>query len=158
MKTIEVDPLDIQSINKAIDALKAHETWRKQKISEYVRRLCEIGADAARTAYGGAVSVNVMPDGSGIIAQGSQTIFLEFGAGFYTEDHGLSDPLSNQIIIAPGGWSETEGEKTWSEWVAAGKPLEKYPYNQRPRAGMLAAYNAIISAQNQIAKEVFERD
>lgn len=156
MKTIEVDLLDIRSVNRAIKALESHKVWRKQKITLYISRLCELGRDAAQQAYGGQVSVTVTPDGRGILAQGDQTIFLEFGAGVYTEDHGLSTPLS--IIIAPGGWSETEGEKTWSEWVASGKPLEQYPYNQRPRAGMYEAYKAIVANQERIAKEVFNSD
>lgn len=159
MKTIEVDPFDIKSVNAAIAALKKHEVWRKQKITEYIHKLCLEGARAAKAAYGGQVDVHVMEDGRGIIAQGDQVIFLEFGAGVYTEDHGLTIGSDLNIIIAPGGWSEgdPEGQHTWSQWVASGRPLEKYPYNQKPRAGMLEAYKAIVAAQDRIANEVFNK-
>ena len=64
MKTIEVDPLDITSVNKAITALKAHEVWRKRKITEYLQRLAKVGRDAAEKAYfGGSVNPNHMPSG-----------------------------------------------------------------------------------------------
>lgn len=157
MKTIEVDPLDIKSINAAIAALEKHRVWRKQKITEYISKLCEIGAAAAKNAYGSLITVTVTPDGKGILAQGDQVIFLEFGAGVYTEDHGLTIGADLNIVIAPGGWSETEGVHTWSQWVASGRPLDKYPYNQKPRAGMLEAYKAIVAAQDRVANEVFSK-
>lgn len=159
MKTIEVDPLDIKSINAAIQALEGLRKERKQKITEYIHKLCLKGAAAAKNAYGSLVTVEVTPDGKGILAQGDQVIFLEFGAGVYTEDHGLTIGADLNIIIAPGGWSEgdPEGQHTWSQWIASGKPLDKYPYNQKPRAGMLEAYKAIVAAQEEVAKEVFSK-
>lgn len=157
MKTIEVDPLDIKSINAAIAALEKHRVWRKQKITEYISKLCEIGAAAAKNAYGSLVTVTVTPDGKGILAQGDQVIFLEFGAGVYTEDHGLTIGADLSIVIAPGGWSETEGEHRWSQWIAEGKDPYKFPYNQKPRAGMLEAYKAIVAAQDRVANEVFSK-
>ena len=169
MKTIEVDPFDIQSINKAIDALKAHETWRKQRITEYIHRLCMVGANAAQQTYGSSkVRVSVTPDGQGIIAEGDQVVFLEFGTGEPTQDHELSGTLN--IEIMPGSWSESpEGKHTWSKWLTsdpnsrfggkAGRRWgQSYPYNTTPRPGMWAAYKAIVAEQGRIAKEVFERD
>ena len=158
MKTIEIDPFDIQSINKAIQAVKDHDTWRKRKITEYIHKLCEVGANAAQQAYGGLVEVHVTPDGKGIIAQGDQVVFLEFGTGEQTRDRPeISKPLP--IDIVPGSWSESpEGQHTWSAWLrswSAEKAYKGYPYNTKPRAGMWEAYKAIVAAQDRIANEVF---
>lgn len=162
MKTIEFDPFDVQSINKAIAEIKKHETWRKQKITEYIRKLCELGAAAAQQTYGGSVQVSVTPDGKGIIAEGDQVVFLEFGTGVKTTDHELSKPLS--IEIMPGSWSEgPEGKHTWSTWLNGGyykgrwlqRRFEEYPYNTEPRPGLYEAYKAIVANQERIVQEVF---
>lgn len=162
MKTIELDPFDIQSINKAIQALEDHEKWRKQKITEYIHKLCLVGAAAAKQAYGSLVDVHVTPDGKGVIAEGDQVIFLEFGTGVKVQDHELSSPLPIEII--PGSWSESpEGKHTWSKWLQGGdvhgkwiqRRFDEYPYNTEPRAGMWEAYKAIVAAQDKIAEEVF---
>ena len=166
MKTIEIDPFDLQSINRAIKELKAHETWRKQQITEYIKRLCEVGAEAARQTYKSLVDVQVTPDGKGIIAEGDQVVFLEFGTGTKVQDHELSDPLS--IEIMPGSWSESdEGKHTWSTWLAGGyvgknnsrwiqRRFGDYPYDTEPRPGLYEAYKAIVANQEKIAQEVFK--
>lgn len=168
MKRITINPLNAGSINKAIRELRAYQEWLDEKKDIYLARLAEVGRDAAEKAYfGGSVNPNIQKPGEeglrvsverrgngyAVVANGSQVVFMEFGAGVRTEDHGLSGPLG--IVIAPGGWSETEGEGTWSEWIAAGKDPERYPYNKTPRAGMYEAYKAIVEAQDRIAKEVF---
>ncbi len=166
MKTIELDPLDVKSINRAIKELEAHEVWRKQKITEYIGRLCELGRDVAQQTYGGLVEVTVTPDGRGIIAMGDQVVFLEFGTGTQTTDHPeLSGTLS--IEIMPGSWSESpEGKHTWSTWLAGGnfkgrwlqRRFGEYPYNTTPKPGLWEAYKAIQANQERIAKEVFNSD
>lgn len=156
MKTIEVDPFDIKSVNAAIKALEAYEVERKRKITMYMQRLCEVGAAAAQKAYGSLVTVTVTPDGRGMIAHGDQVIFLEFGSGVLTKDHELSGPLP--IEIMPGSWSEgPEGKHTWSQWLESGRRFTDYPYNTNPRAGMWEAYKAIVAAQERIANEVFSK-
>lgn len=169
MKTIEFDPCDIQSINKAIEAIEKHEVWRKQKITEYIHKLCLVGAEAAKKTYGGLIHVEVTPDGKGIIGIGDQVVFLEFGTGVKVQDHPeLSNTLP--IDIMPGSWSESpEGKHTWSTWLEGGyigkdkqrwiqRRFDEYPYNTEPRPGMWEAYKAILANQDRIAKEVFEDD
>lgn len=157
MKTIEIDPFDLQSINRAIKELKAHETWRKQKITEYIHKLCVLGASVAKQRYGSTVDVHVTPDGKGIIAEGDQVVFLEFGTGTKTMNHELSAPLSIQIV--PGSWSEgPEGKHTWSEWLRSQNwagAMKGYPYDTTPRPGLYEAYKAIVANQEKIAQEVF---
>lgn len=163
MKTIEIDPLDPRSITRAINEIKQYESERKEKIEKYIRRLCEEGANAAQAAFGDLVHVAVSPDGKGIIAQGDQVVFLEFGTGVKTTDHDLSGPLN--IEIMPRSWSEgPHGKHTWSTWLNGGeyngrwmqRRFTEYPYNTEPRAGMWAAYKAIEAAQERIAHEVFD--
>ena len=164
MKTIEFDPFDVQSINRAIEALEKHEVWRKQKVTEYVKRLTKVGVETAQTTYGGQVSVNMIPSMDGIRAQGDQVVFLEFGTGVKVQDHPeLSNTLP--IEIMPGSWSEgPEGKHTWSTWLAGGyirgnwsqRRFNEYPYNTEPRPGMWNAYKAIEAAQEKTAKEVFK--
>lgn len=158
MTTINIDPLDSDSIDTAIKKLNKHLKERERKIDLYMQKLTQIGEVAAQRAYGSLVTVKSHKDGRGrweIRADGDQVIFLEFGAGVYTEDHGLTIGSDLNILIYPGGWSETEGKHRWSEWIAAGNDPYKFPYNQRPRAGMLEAYKAIVAAQDRVAREVF---
>lgn len=158
MKTIEIDPFDSDSINAAIKALTKWEKERERKIDLYMQKLTQVGEVAAQRAFGPGVTVKSHKDGRGrweIRADGDQVVFLEFGAGVYTTDHGLSTPLN--ILIYPGGWSETEGEHKWSEWIAAGKDPYQFPWNKQPRAGMYEAYKAIVAAQDRVAHEVFDK-
>lgn len=171
MKTIIIDPFDKHSIDKAVSELKRFEEEREKKIKKYVHRLAEIGADAARNAYfGGSVHPNHMPsnteglrisvkdydNGSAIFAEGSQVIFLEFGAGIYTKNHDLSGPLG--IDVSPGSYSLTEGAGTYQDVLDGKVKPEEYRYNRTPRAGMWAAYKAIVEAQDRVAHEVFDND
>lgn len=158
MKTIEIDLFDPQSIDAAVKQLRKFAKERERKIDLYLMKLAQLGEVTAQRAYGGQVQVRAHKNRYRqweVRADGDQVIFLEFGAGVYTEDHALTIGSNLNIIIAPGGWSETEGEGTWGRWVADGKPLDKYPYNQRPRAGMYEAYKAIVANQDRIAEEVF---
>jgi hypothetical protein len=109
------------------------------------------------------ISVKDYDNGSAILAEGSQVIFLEFGAGVETKSHELAEPLG--IEIMPGAWSEgPEGKHTWSTWLAGGtvrgqwvqRRFDEYPYNRTPRAGMWDAYKAIVEAQDRVAHEVFD--
>lgn len=169
MKKITLNPLDASSIEAAVAELKKLEEERKANIKKYIRRLAEIGAEAARNAYyGGSINPNKMPsneeglrisveerdNGCAIVAQGSQVIFLEFGAGAWTESHELAGDLG--IAIKPGSYSETEGAGTWGDWLDAELDPADYPYNRTPRMGMWEAYKAILAAQDKVAKEVFK--
>lgn len=165
MKTIELDPFDVKSVNKAIEELEAFEKERENKIAEYIRRLCVKGANVAQNTYGSTVIVQLNWDKDGIQAFGDQVVFLEFGTGIKVQDHPeLSKPLP--IEIMPGSWSESpEGKHTWSTWLAGGefkgrwlqRRFNDYPYNTQPRPGMWEAYKAIEAAQEQVANEVFNK-
>ena len=171
MKTIEIDPLDSESIDKAIKELNKFAKKREQRIEEYVMRLAQEGQNAARRTYGSLVNVTAHKDSDKvweIRADGEQVVFLEFGTGVKVQDHPeLSNTLS--IEIMPGSWSESpEGKHTWSTWLEGGyvgkgktrwiqRRFDEYPYNTEPRPGMWEAYKAIVAAQDRIAHEVFDK-
>jgi hypothetical protein len=100
------------------------------------------------------ISVKDYDNGSAILAEGSQVIFLEFGAGIYTKNHDLSGPLG--IDVSPGSYSLTEGAGTYQDVLDGKVKPEEYRYNRSPRAGMWEAYKAIVEAQDRVAHEVFD--
>ena len=163
MKTIEVDPFDVRSVDDAIKALQDYEKERKEKIAKYIQRLCEEGATAARTQYGISedsksltVSVKQTDDGGIITAKGEAVMFLEFGSGVYTTSHDLA--VGMPFRIEAGSWSlSPEGSKTWLKVLNGEVAPEDYQYNTNPRAGMYEAYKAIVAAQDRIANEVFNK-
>ena len=154
---LTINPLDPDSIQAALSALKAHEKGIKDKAQNCAYELAKAGAETARRLYGNSTDVTVTPTSTGatITATGNQVVFMEFGAGAWTKDHELSGPTG--IPIYPGSYSETEGAGTWGEWIAAGKDREKYPYNKMPRMAMWEAYKTIEAEQAKIAKQVFEK-
>lgn len=169
MKTIEFDPYDSDSIDKAVKALRKYEKERERLIDLYVQKLAQCGEVAAQRTYGSLISVKSHKTADGtweILANGDQVVFLEFGTGVKVQDHPeLSNTLS--IEIMPGSWSESpEGKHTWSTWLEGGyvgkgktrwiqRRFDEYPYNTEPRPGMWEAYKAIVANQDRIAKEVF---
>lgn len=155
MKKIILDPLDPKSIESAIKQLEEHITQRKQLMDVYIRRLAEVGAEAARRTYGSSVTVDAhkIDKGWEIRADGERVVFLEFGAGAWTKSHELAGPLP--ITIEPGSWSMTEGKRTWQNVIDGKVSPENYRYNLTPHPGMWEAYKAIEAAQERIAEEVF---
>ena len=90
-KTISFS-LSSKSIQKAIKELSAYREWVEEKTRELTRRLAELGAYEAtvrfsRAYYDGPksieVSVDPIPNGYKITAQGEAVCFIEFGAGVY---------------------------------------------------------------------------
>jgi len=160
MKTIEIDPFDSESIEKAIKELNKFAKKRERDIETYVQKLAQCGAEAARKTYGSLVEVTAHKDSDKvweIRADGEQVVFLEFGTGTKTQNHQLSSPLP--ISIEPGSWSESpEGMHTWSKWLRSQNwagAYKEYPYNTTPRPGLWEAYKAIVANQDRIAHEVF---
>ena len=83
------------------------------------------------------------PDGTGfyVNAEGSHVCFVEFGTGVYTDaDHEYASKVN--IGVYPGSWSEKHAQ-TWQAWLAAGKDPYAYPYNHRPKYGMMHAMHAM---------------
>lgn len=159
MKTIEFDPFDSDSIDRAVIALRKYEKERERLIALYVQKLAQCGEVAAQRTYGSLVSVKSHKTADGtweILANGDQVVFLEFGTGVYTHKHEIAGNNLG-ITIEPGSWSESpEGKHTWSQWLNSWTWNHKdYPYNTHPRPGMYEAYKAIVANQDRIAKEVF---
>lgn len=92
-KVINMD-LSTSGINKAIKELKQYQKWVQQKTDQLTERLAMIGIKEASVRFNGAyvdsaigndtaLSVERISNGYKIVAEGTQTWFIEFGTGVY---------------------------------------------------------------------------
>ena len=159
---IEVDPLNPISVIKAYFEMCSITNEFNNKVSEVLKRIADIGANAARGAYGGnAVSVYVTQDGKGytIHADGKAVVFLEFGAG---DTVNVSNMFKGEVEsqghfeISSGSWSRSDESETHEyrdtgKWHFGGR---EYSYIE-PRNGLQKAYDAIIQDIRKVAREVY---
>lgn len=154
---IAINLFSPSSINKALREVEKMQQKLVERNEELVKRLAEIGQQAAEDAYG--PSVHVYPEKTGdntwtIYAEGRGVCFIEFGTGVYAKAEDVYEDIP--FSVAPGSWSEgPDGAHTWSQWMEAGKDPYSYPYNHVPHPGMLAAYQAILNAAPDEAKRIF---
>ncbi len=159
MRRIRIDPLDPGSVMQAVRALEQYQNRVAKAADRYTEELANIGREAAYYAYGTpsvALEVSKTEKGHQITASHDQIMFLEFGAGVSTQDHELSAPLG--VDISPGSWSRSdEGAGTYDKWAASHNGnMSGYPYNRRPRQGMLEAYKAIANGTKEAAQAAEE--
>lgn len=161
MKKLRINPLDPASVRAALRELERYESLCEKAADVYTKALCSIGREAAYFAYNSAnvrLEIEKTDKGHQIVAShsGGQIAFLEFGAGVSTQNHELSAPLG--IEIAPGSWSRSdEGKGTYDKWAEEHNGnMSGYPYNRRPRQGMLEAAKAIMNGGKEAAEEAAE--
>lgn len=170
-KVITCSAFDANSIMNAYKELAA---WRRQfnyRCKRFVQLIAKEGAEVAQQVYGEGqtwteddvkitsftVQVEAVPTDSGyaIVANGEQVCFLEFGAGVYAGGNPLGKNMP--FDVRAGSWSESaEGKHTWSKWLASGKAMQDYPYNQPHSPGMYMAWKAIMDKTREIAYKVFK--
>lgn len=150
MKVV-IDPFDPSCDTTALEKyLKSLDG----KVDALLKRIAEIGATAARAAYGSAVPVNVekIDGGYRIVATGDAVVFLEFGAGTMTD---ISNRYSSVMPfpVYPGSYSEeNNGEfAKYGRWHFGGRTYEYV----MPRGGMNAAYEEMMVEIRTAIKEVF---
>ncbi len=137
MKTIHIDVLDKDGLNKAIAELNAiRAEWRRKadlccetiaamladKISEnlsqipYSDDLIDIGShtETPRFAMLGAEA-----RGNTVRIGGEEIVFVEFGAGIYHNGNGVDNPLSSKVTFetAIGSYGNGNGNKPY--WFIA---------------------------------------
>ena len=129
-------------LDRAVSALERIPN----RVETFMERLCELGQNAAQTAFGGSVSVTWARAGKGyeISANGQSVAFLEFGAGVDTDTgHIFADDVS--FTVAPGSWSQSEfGSGQFipgqhESWMFGGTEYT----GVAPRRGMWECYKAI---------------
>lgn len=174
MTNITVSLDDASTIDRAIEQLKAVENeLRLVKVSQFCRRLAEIGVDVANVTYSGAaydgtndVSVHLENRGDGwaIVATGSAVGFIELGTGI---GFPLGE-LAGQLGV-PGHGTYGQGRGAKPPWLYKGSPgTNGRPSNSRP--GLVwtegnppanafpAAIREIEEQIENIAREVFVFD
>lgn len=106
-------------VRKIVRSIEKYRKNLEKFISNTVNAVAEAVANAARPVYGSAVRVNVEPVqhedtlySCFVTAEGKAVVFLEFGAGDYTDSgHPFAPELAKQaaVYVRAGQWSSTEG-------------------------------------------------
>ena len=121
MKTIKVNLLKENSIDRAIAELQKYTERLTKRAEKVANELTKIGAKVVDDRYkmshepteSYAVTYYTYKDKEYptcvIIARGENVMFLEFGTGIYTDD--FSDEFDHDTLppIFGGSWSQTEG-------------------------------------------------
>jgi hypothetical protein len=155
--------LSEDSINKAIQELKAYKQYFLKKEKELLEKLAEIGLKEASVRfttamYDGTNDVSVRLDGANkryvIVAEGEAVAFIEFGAGVY---HNTSEPYPNPRpsgIVGIGEYGKGMGKR--KAWGYKNENDEVVITRGNPAAmPMWYASEEIKSSVLRIAKEVF---
>ena len=155
---IEIDPFNPFSIIAAERQARQLISDFNRKVDEFIREIAEIGARAARGAYGSAVTVTVdeIDNGLAINANGKAVVFMEFGAGSAVDSSNRFASVVEQeggFDIRPGSWSEQHAHQyeRLGYWVFGG---QRY-YEVQPVNGMEKAYEAIMQDMRNAATKVF---
>lgn len=129
--------------------------WLREKSDEFTARLVsEIGKPAAEGAYGSAINVTIerIPRGWQLVANGDAVGFLEFGAGV-TADKNHSFAQNAPFEVYPGSWSKDHAQQFTNNgfWVFGGQQYDRV----EPRRGLYKAYAVMLTDMKKIAIEVF---
>lgn len=153
---VDLDPFNPSSVARANQILQREIKSFNKKVDTFLKKLAEIGRQAAEDAYGtgGAVKVTVEPAENGyeIRADGTAVAFLEFGAGRTVNTGNRYAPVM-PFKVDEGSWSEEHARMyvTLHYWEFGGKRYEAV----EPRNGMERAYESIIQSIRTVTQEVF---
>lgn len=179
MPKITLNPFDRDSIDRAIEQVKAYRdslTEKEKKIREAVAQQL---TDAVKVGFNGAadediivgnataekVEVDVIPDHdgeSGVKADGKKAVFQEFGAGvYYNGSVGSSpNPLGPQNMFYIGTFGQGKGaRKVWGFYDPPdARDLQHLVLTHGTPASMpmYHAEQEIIEKIPEIAREVFK--
>lgn len=160
---IRINPLDPDSIDRAIIKLNEYKLSLQQKTEEIVRRLTVLGGQVVEYYYSAAesnpdfdgvdyeVTCIVNGNSSMIIAEGLDVVFLEFGAGVGVRDDTLAAGMETKGLppIFPGSYSQLEGSGHF-------RPGHEYWYYNRHRYESLPAYQGFYFASKEIKEQAVE--
>lgn len=126
----------------------------KASVAEIAKRLCEVGEPIIRATHGNHAMVWTEPTENGykISAEGEDVLFIEFGTG---DKAGALSASYDQVPsnVYPGAWSESHAKQYSINgyWYFGG---HRYEFTE-PHPAFYDAYQAMVEALPQIAKEVF---
>ena len=155
-------PLSVGGIERLQKELSDYRQWQEEKSKELVRRLAELGAAVAslrfaRAFYDGmsdaAVSVEAIPNGYKVKADGESVLFIEFGSGI---TYGSGHPEAAEFGMGPGTYPEGKGH--WDDpngWWIPKEAGGGHTYGNPPAMAMYEARKTIEQELPRIVKEVF---
>ena len=157
-----VVPLSESGIQKIQDELVVYRKWQEEKARELAERLASLGATVAsirfsRAVYTGKkdvdVSVEELPNGYKVKADGESVLFIEFGSGV---TYGYGHPEAGEFGMGPGTYPDGKGH--WDDpkgWYLPKSAGGGHTFGNPPAMPMYEARKAIEQELPRIVKEVF---
>ena len=157
-----VVPLSESGIQKIQDELVVYRKWQEEKARELAERLASLGATVAsirfsRAVYTGkkdvGVTVEELPNGYKVKADGESVLFIEFGSGV---TYGYGHPEAGEFGMGPGTYPDGKGH--WDDpkgWYLPKSAGGGHTFGNPPAMPMYEARKAIEQELPRIVKEVF---
>lgn len=157
-----VVPLSESGIQKIQDELSVYRKWQEEKARELAERLASLGATVAsirfsRAVYTGKKDVDVtveeLPNGYKVKADGESVLFIEFGSGV---TYGYGHPEAGEFGMGPGTYPDGKGH--WDDpkgWYLPKSAGGGHTFGNPPAMPMYEARKAIEQELPRIVKEVF---
>lgn len=157
-----VVPLSESGIQKIQDELMVYQKWQEEKARELAERLAALGATVAsirfsRAVYTGKKDVDVtveeLPNGYKVKADGESVLFIEFGSGV---TYGYGHPEAGEFGMGPGTYPNGKGH--WDDpkgWYLPKSAGGGHTFGNPPAMPMYEARKAIEQELPRIVKEVF---
>ena len=157
-----VVPLSESGIQKIQDELMVYRKWQEEKARELAERLAALGATVAsirfsRAVYTGKkdveVTVEALPNGYKVKADGESVLFIEFGSGV---TYGYGHPEAGEFGMGPGTYPDGKGH--WNDpkgWYLPKSAGGGHTFGNPPAMPMYEARKAIEQELPRIVKEVF---
>lgn len=161
---IVINPFDKASIDAAIKQLKQYEKDFKQKETEFVRRLVEIGVTVATAGFAAAdydgvndVLIADTQNGSraAVIAYGETVGFIEFGTGVRNPEWDSAGMEYTPPAHGTYGKGLGKNPHGWYFKQSDGASA-RHTYGNPPAEAMLTARDRMIESVVQVAKEVWK--
>ncbi len=162
MKKKIVVPLSTDGISSLQKELAEYRRWQREKAKELAARLAMLGASVAsirftRAVYSGMrdanVSVEAIPNGYTVRAEGQSVLFIEFGSGI---TYGYGHPEAAENGMGPGTYQDGKGH--WDDprgWWLPKSAGGGHTYGNPPAMAMYEARKTIERELPRIVKEVF---
>lgn len=139
-----------------------YRKWQEEKARELAERLAALGATVAsirfsRAVYTGQKDVDVtveeLPNGYKVKADGESVLFIEFGSGV---TYGYGHPEAGEFGMGPGTYPDGKGH--WDDpkgWYLPKSAGGGHTFGNPPAMPMYEARKAIEQELPRIVKEVF---
>jgi hypothetical protein len=161
---IVIDPFNQKSIDAAIRMVDQYKKDFEVKVTEFTRRLAEIGVSVASVGFSTAdydgvndvvVSMEKTATGYNVVASGKAVGFIEFGTGVrYPEWDG--DGLG-YTPPPHGSYGKGQGKNPYGWWFRSSEgAVARHTYGNQPAEAMLTARNQMIERVTAIAREVWK--